>query len=228
MKLDEYEIDYVKYYIQVKGYHEYEVLAEILDHFVLLLEEEKDKNPEVRFEDLVDKVYDVSGKSAFKEINQSTKKRVAKKYMRLFFGHLMVFLHYEYVLMIAVAGLLLYQLQSLFQNTLDYLVIHTISTFTMYFVIFKFSSATELGNPKFMCNKITKRYGAYLLIIATIIFRILIEIVLKPVTFGFNTFYLISTVVLIVQAVVSYALIRTARLIVEESFSMEETYQILK
>jgi hypothetical protein len=39
MKLDEYELDYVKYFIQVKGYRHYEVLAEILDHFVLLLEE---------------------------------------------------------------------------------------------------------------------------------------------------------------------------------------------
>lgn len=228
MKLDEYELDYVKYFIQVKGYHQYEVLGEILDHFVLLLEEKLDENPTMSFEDLVDDVYETSGKETFKEINRSAKRRIRRKFNRLFISHLMVFLYYKYVLAIAFVGLLLYQLQSLLQNIADYLVIHTISTVLMYFFVAKFSSTTGEGNPKFMCNKIAKRYGFYFVLTASVVFGTLIKGVLKPASLGFNMFYLSSTVVLIVQAVILYSLVRTARMFVEESEEMEETYQVLK
>ncbi len=228
MKLDEHELDYVKYFIQVKGYHQYEVLAEILDHFVLVLQEQKEEHPNVAFEELVNDAYATDGKLMFKEINRSTKSRITKKYNRLFLSHLVVFLHYEYVLAMAVIGFLLYHLQSLLQNVADFLIIHYISTALIFFFKYKFTSATEIGNPKFMSNKLTKRYGLYLLVVAYVIFRILIEYILNPISYGFNMYYLISTVVLIVQGVILYSLVRTARIIVEESEAMEETYQVLK
>ncbi len=228
MKLDEYELDYVKYFIQVKGYHQYEVLAEIMDHFISLLEEKKEEHPRVSFEDLVNDVYATSGKMMFKEINRSTKSRITRKFNRLFLSRLMVFLYYKYVLMVAFVGWMLYHIQALFLKAENFLIAYTISTILMYFFMYKFSSATELGNPKFMCNKIIKRYGACLLLFASLIFRLSIEIGLKPADLGFNMYYLISTVLIMVQVIILYSLVRTANIITEESEAMEETYQVLK
>lgn len=228
MKLDEYELDYVKYFIQVKGYHQYEVQAEIMDHFVLLLEDKKLDDSTAQFEDLVNDTYETVGKNMFREINYSTKRKVTEKYNRLFLGHLVTFLHYKHALLIIIAGILLYYFQSFLQNTANFLVAPTLTSIALYYFIYKFSSATELGNPKFMSNKITKRYGSYLLLAAFIIFGTLIKVVLKPSSLGFSTYYLISTVALILLVIIAYSLARTARIIVKESIDMEETYQILK
>ncbi|RZK22043.1 MAG: hypothetical protein EOO43_10110 [Flavobacterium sp.] len=228
MKLDEYELDYVKYFIQVKGYHQYEVLAEIMDHFILLLEDKREENPTMSFETLVDNVYETSGKAMFKQINRSTRRRITAKFHRLFFSHLMVFLHYKYIGIITLCGLLLYHAQSVFFKLEDLVIAYSISALILYFFMYKFSSATDIGDPKFLCNKIIKRYGFWLLIVAGVVFRVCIKVAINPANIGFNLFYLISTVLILVQGIILFSLVRTARLITEESERMEETYQVLK
>jgi hypothetical protein len=232
MQLDEYEIDYVKYFIQVKGYGQYEVLAEILDHFVLLLEEKKGENPTTSFENLVDDAYATIGKSMFKEINRSTVERITKKYKSILAKNSIAFLHYKYVLIMAFAGFLLYHLQSLIHSGMDYPPdkFNGIFGFSIYIFIFlggKYTTAAKIGNPKFMCNKIAKRYGYYLFV-AMMAFEAIIRIVIHPISFGFNMYYLISAVAMVVQIVVLYVIIKTAKDIVQESEVMEETYQVLK
>lgn len=231
MKLDEYEIDYLKYFIQVKGYHQYEVLAEILDHFVLLLEEKKEESPTVSFEALVDDTYETVGKSMFKEINRATIERSTKRYRSLLAKNGIASLHYKYVILMALAGFLFYYLQSEIHSANKYPdnKFSGIFEFAKYIFIFlggEFTSAMKLGNRKFMCNKIAKRYGYYLFI-AIMIFEGFIKTIIHPVSFGFNMYYLISAVVMVVQIVLLYVIIKTAKDIVEESEEMEETYQVL-
>lgn len=227
MKLDEYEIDYVKYFIQVKGYHQYEVLGEIMDHFILLLEERKAQSPDNPFEDLVNEAYETVGKSMFKEINQSAKRKVIKKYNRLLLGHLFVFLHYKYITIMLLVGVLIYHMQSLIQNTGNFLVIQSITTFLVYLSVFRFSAVTD-GNRKFMSTKITRKYGFYLVLATILIFGTLNRGILKPSVLGFSWYYLFTTITLLIFGIILYSLIRTARIIVQESDVMDEAYQSLK
>ena len=232
MKLDEYEQDYVKYFIQVKGYHQYEVLAEILDHFVLVLEEKKDENPAIAFEDLVDEVFEREGKVMFAAVNKATKERAARKFKSILARNAIAILHYKYVLLMALMGFLLYHLQSFLHNENGYSSskfagIFQYSKYVFIFLGGEFTSAIKLGNRKFMCNKIAKRYG-YVLFIAIMVSDVISRVIITPSSFGFNMYYLISAVNMVVQIVLLYVLIRTAKDIVEESDEMEETYQILK
>lgn len=227
MKLDEYELDYVKYFIQVKGYHQYEVLAEIMDHFILLLEEKKSEKPTEKFEDLVDSLYESEGKIVFKQINKAAKRKVFKKYNRLFFGHLMVFLHYKYVLFLAMGCIVLYYLQYFIQHYTNIFILQSLITATIYFFVFRFTAVTD-GNFKYMSTKITRRYGFGLLICVVVVLGTLNRVLIKNTYFGFNLSYLVSTLILVVMAVILYALVRTARMIAQESDELDEIYQVLK
>ncbi len=232
MKLNEYELDYVKYFIQVKGYHQYEVLAEIMDHFILLLEEKREENPMAPFETLVDETYETVGKAMFNEINLATIERTTKRYKSLLAKNGIAMLHYKYVILMALAGFLLYYLQSELHNGNvhlgnKFIGIFGFSTYIFIFLGGQFNSAMDIGNRKFMSNKIAKRYGFWLFV-AVMILEFLIRIAIRPLSFGFNMYYLVSAVAIVLQVALLYVIIKTAKEIVKESDEMEETYQVLK
>lgn len=227
MKLDEYEIDYVKYFVQSKGYHYYEILGEILDHFILLLEEKKEEKPTMIFRDLVDEVYQTVGKSAFKEISESAKKRVRKKYNTIFFKNLFLFLNYKYVLITLTAGFLLYQIQVLLKNVVAYDTFQLICSIAL--IVFAFRYITnEYANPKFLVRKVSN-YQVYIILMTTgYFFRVINKSIENPIYAEINIHYLITTLALIVKAMIIFAMAKTIKAGVEECDEMEEVYQVLK
>jgi hypothetical protein len=227
MKLNEYELDYVKYFVQTKGHYHYEILGEILDHFILLLEEKKEENPDTSFEKLVDDTYQTVGKLAFNAISRSAKERVEKKYQLIFFKSLFLFLNYRYILITAAAGYLLYHTYLLLDTSI-YAAVVTGSTVLLLIFAYNYNSSITSTDPRFLCNKVASRYGFYLIFGAGLIFRILIYMVEEPIAYGLNLPYLILTFEIIAKVMIVYAIIKTGKAASEESESMEETYQVLK
>ena len=117
MKLTAEQIGYVSNYIQSFDIKWYELQVELTDHFVSIMEEIWNEDPELTFHQVKYRAEQRFGRNYFKEIEQERRKILQKEFNRSQRKMIAEYLKFPKIIMSILALFLVYNISFYFENT---------------------------------------------------------------------------------------------------------------
>jgi hypothetical protein len=121
MKLTTEQIDYVENYIQSFNIKWYELQVELTDHFVSIMEEIWNEDPELTFHQVKYRAEQRFGRNYFKEVEKERKMILQKEYNRQMRKMAADFLKFPKIIGSILLGFLIYQVSFYFENPSKYI-----------------------------------------------------------------------------------------------------------
>lgn len=226
MELTGEEIGYVKFFIHKKKYFYFEVQAEVMDHFLSLLEEKKPKDTSLVFSDLVEQVY-LEHSKELNSIQNSLSKRLQAKFNGIFFLNAITPLKPKYLILTVFIGIALFNLQLFLQNYISFAVFYLLISIICLVILFKYSPSSDALMGNYLANKIASNYGYGLYVFSSFVFMLIYNGNTVLASSGFNITCLVATICIIIKLLYVYAMIKTAWIGVNDCKLMERNSEIL-
>ncbi len=121
MKLSPSQIEYVFNYIQSFNIKWYELQVELTDHFVSIMEDIWNENPELSFHQVKYRAEQSFGRNYFKEVEKERKMILQKEYNRQIRKMVAEFLKFPKIIGSVLLGILIYQGSFYFDNPSKYI-----------------------------------------------------------------------------------------------------------
>lgn len=142
-------------------YH-YDLQVELVDHLASSIEEQWDNDPNISFEEALNKTFRKFGITGFSKIKEQKQKELARKYNRLIWKYVLEFFSWPKIVMTAAFTLALSTVFKLVENDLWVLfpVFGSLTVFMLYyyFLIYpKKFKATMVDGKKFLLLEQLKR-----------------------------------------------------------------------
>jgi hypothetical protein len=120
MKLTTEQIGYVSNYIQSFDIKWYEIQVELTDHFVSIMEEIWDEDPQLTFHQVKYRAEERFGKNYFKKVEKERKMILQKEYNRQMRKSVADFLKFPKIIGSILLGILIYTVSFYFENPHKY------------------------------------------------------------------------------------------------------------
>jgi hypothetical protein len=121
MKLTTQQIGYVSNYIQSFDIKWYEIQVELTDHFVSIMEEIWDKNPELTFLQVKYKAEQRFGTNYFKQVEKDRRIILQQEFNRSQWKVIVGYLKFPKIIMSSLAFIVIYKCSFYFNNTSHYI-----------------------------------------------------------------------------------------------------------
>ncbi|MBN1986996.1 MAG: hypothetical protein JW761_11870 [Prolixibacteraceae bacterium] len=140
----------------------YDLQAELVDHLASSMEEQWKKNPELLFDEALQKTFKKFGITGFSKIKEQKQKELSRKYNRLLWKYLLDYFRWPKVFMTLIFTLVLSTILKMTENDLwiiaPYFGVLTVFVIYYYYKIFpKRFRNSEINGKKFLLLEQFKR-----------------------------------------------------------------------
>lgn len=225
MNLNKLQLEEIQAFISRKGVKYLDVQMEILDHVASGVEERMTMEPSLSFEDALKQTHASFGIFGFSGVEDSIVNAMSKKYNKIFWKSFLMFFHYRYILLVVLAGFLIYEAQVLVNDYFRFL------TFFLGFVllIIVLSYFIGLRNNHYKKLLVYRNTFSYFSFFGSgfLIYNYLIGNINYFEIIGAQQILILSSIMLVVFMVYILTAIKMALLGFKESKLLMEKYEIL-
>src|SRR5690606_9233533 len=110
MKLTKQQIEYIRTFIEQRGFTAMDLQLEMIDHVACRIEEKMGKNPALSFEEALQQTHAEFGVSGFSKLEAALVSSLSRKYLRQIWLELKRWLSFPGVLLVGSFAWIVYQL----------------------------------------------------------------------------------------------------------------------
>ncbi|QNR85511.1 hypothetical protein H9N25_03275 [Pedobacter riviphilus] len=225
MNLTKEQLDYIRSFIQQKGYNYIDVQLEILDHVASSVEEKMEENPLLGIDAAINDTQEAFGPDGFAVIQKSVVNGLKKKYSKFFWQNFLDYFGYKYILLVLFLGFVVYKLQEIVSND-DFYMIYIVGMFGVIGLLLLYNIKDSIYK-KYMSYKSSVSFLMFLgpfLAITNIAINKSVTIVK---IFSLNRSFLIVSVLITLFVIYFIAALKTAKVGMRASKHIMDKYKLV-